>query len=50
MKELKEDALEYYQWAQEQDKPTVAYGVQYYLFELQRALDNLNSYIQQNIK
>lgn len=50
MNELKEDALEYYQWAQEQEKPTVAYGVAYYLFELECALNNLNQYINQHIK
>ena len=50
MEELKDDTREFYQWAEKQEQPTVAYGVQYYLFELQRALDNLNSYINQHIK
>ena len=50
MEELKDDTREFYQWAEKQEQPTVAYGVQYYLFELQRALDNLNSYINQNIQ
>ena len=50
MEELKDDARQYYQWAQEQEKPTVAYGVAYYLFELECALNKLNSYINQNIK
>jgi hypothetical protein len=50
MNELKDDARQYYQWAQEQEKPTVAYGVAYHLFEVERALNNLNQYIQQNIK
>ena len=50
MDELKDDVRQYYQWAQEQEKPTVAYGVAYYLFELECALNNLNIDIQQNIK
>lgn len=50
MNELKDDAREFYRWAEQQEQPTVAYGVAYYLFELECALNNLNSYINQNIK
>jgi hypothetical protein len=50
MNELKDDVLEYYRWAERQEKPTIAYGVTYHLFELECALNNLNQYINQNIK
>jgi hypothetical protein len=50
MNELKDDVREFYLWAEKQESPTVAYGVRYYLFELERAIDNLNNHIQNHIK
>ena len=42
--ELKDDTAQYYQWA-ERIAPEEPYGVAFHLFELRRALDNLNEKI-----
>ena len=44
--ELKEDASALYEWA-ERVTPDEPYGVRFHLFELRRALDNLNRLINQ---
>jgi len=44
--ELKEDASAFYEWA-ERVTPDEPYGVRFHLFELRRALDNLNRLINQ---
>lgn len=47
--ELKDDAAQYYKWA-ERVTPEQAYGISFHLFEVRRALDNLNQAINQTLK
>lgn len=49
MSELKNDVAAYYEWAEKQEDPGVHYGVSFHLFQVQSAIDQLNSYIQRNI-
>ena len=47
--ELKDDAAKFYEWA-ERVAPEQAYGISFHLFEVRRALDNLNQAITQTLK
>ncbi len=48
LRELKDDARDFYLWA-ERVCPSDDYGVSYHLFEVERAISNLNAYIKANI-
>jgi hypothetical protein len=48
--ELKDDVRAYYEWAERVAPKDEPYGIAFHIFELKRAIRNLNQAINQTIK